>query len=121
MFALFSMMPIGRIWSTSGPSILWGSNAMQWVSFTYDSIEGAAVLFFAVRRANLKNGKKVVLVTHHIHEIPPEITRVIMIKKGQLVDDGKKEEILTNSKLTSLFDWPIKVIKENGYYQTIPG
>jgi iron complex transport system ATP-binding protein len=44
-----------------------------------------------------------------------------MIKKGQLVDDGKKEEILTNSKLTSLFDWPIKVIKENGYYQAIPG
>ena len=69
----------------------------------------------------MKNGKKVVLVTHHIHEIPPEITRVIMIKKGQLVDDGNKEEILTNSKLTSLFDWPIKVIKENGYYQTIPG
>jgi iron complex transport system ATP-binding protein len=63
----------------------------------------------------------VVLVTHHVHEIPPEITRVILLKEGEIIDDGNKDEILTNVNLTNLFDWPIKVIKENGYYQAMPG
>jgi len=29
--------------------------------------------------------------------------------------------MLTNANLTNLFDWPIKVVKENGYYQAMPG
>jgi len=66
-------------------------------------------------------GKKVILVTHHIHEIPPEVTRVILLKEGRVIEDGDKDQILTNTNLTNLFDWPIRVIKENGYYQAMPG
>ena len=66
-------------------------------------------------------GKKVILVTHHIHEIPPEVTRVILLKEGKVVEDGDKDKVLNDASLTNLFDWPIKVIEENGYYQTIPG
>ncbi len=66
-------------------------------------------------------GKKVILVTHHIHEIPPEVTRVILLKEGKVVEDGDKDKVLNDASLTNLFDWPIKVIKENGYYQVIPG
>jgi len=43
------------------------------------------------------------------------------LKEGEIIDDGNKDEILTNATLTNLFDWPIKVIKENGYYQAMPG
>ena len=49
------------------------------------------------------------------------VTRVILLKEGEIIDDGNKDEILTNANLTNLFDWPIKVIKENGYYQAMPG
>ena len=66
-------------------------------------------------------GKKVILVTHHIHEIPPEVSRVILLKEGRVIEDGDKDQILTNTNLTNLFDWPIRVINENGYYQAIPG
>ena len=77
--------------------------------------------YLEIIRELISMGKKVVLVTHHVHEIPPEVTRVILLKEGEIIHDGNKDEILTNTNLTNLFDWPIKVIKENGYYQAMPG
>ena len=77
--------------------------------------------YLEIIRELIGMGKKVILVTHHIHEIPPEVTRVILMKEGRVVEDGVKDQILTNTNLTNLFDWPIKVIQENGYYQAIPG
>jgi len=77
--------------------------------------------YLEIMRELMNTGKKVILVTHHVHEIPPEISRVILLKKGRVIMDGNKDEVLTNSNLTNLFDWPIKVVKENGYYQALPG
>ena len=77
--------------------------------------------YLEIIRELISMGKKVILVTHHIHEIPPEVTRVILLKEGRVIEDGHKDQILTNTNLTNLFDWPIRVIKENGYFQAIPG
>ena len=77
--------------------------------------------YLEIIRELIGMGKKVILVTHHIHEIPPEVTRVILLKEGKVVEDGDKDKVLNDASLTNLFDWPIKVIKENGYYQAIPG
>mgnify|MGYP000904292973 FL=1 len=77
--------------------------------------------YLEIIRELIGMGKKVILVTHHIHEIPPEVTRVILLKEGRVVEDGDKDKVLNDASLTNLFDWPIKVIKENGYYQVIPG
>ena len=77
--------------------------------------------YLEIIRELISMGKKVVLVTHQVHEIPPEVTRVILLKEGEIIDDGNKDEILTNANLTNLFDLPINVIKENGYYQAMPG
>ena len=77
--------------------------------------------YLEIIRELIGMGKKVILVTHHVHEIPPEVTRVILLKEGRVVEDGDKDQILNDASLTNLFDWPIKVIKENGYYQVIPG
>ena len=77
--------------------------------------------YLEIIRELISMGKKVILVTHHIHEIPPEVTRVILLKEGRVIEDGDKDQILTNTNLTNLFDWPIRVIKENGYFQAIPG
>jgi len=77
--------------------------------------------YLEIIRELIGMGKKVILVTHHIHEIPPEVTRVILLKEGRVIEDGDKDQILTDTNLTNLFDWPIRVIQENGYYQAIPG
>jgi len=69
----------------------------------------------------MNTGKNVILVTHHIHEIPPEITRAILLKEAKVVDDGDKKKVLTSKSLSKLFDIPIKIIQENGFYQALPG
>jgi iron complex transport system ATP-binding protein len=66
-------------------------------------------------------GNNVILVTHHIHEIPPKINRVILLKECKVVGDGDKARILTGKTLSSLFDRPINIVEQNGYYQALPG
>lgn len=72
-------------------------------------------------RALMQAGKTVALVTHHIHEIPPEISRVVLLKNGRLVADGDKIDVLTNARLSTLYDTPIELVQRNGYYQALPG
>jgi len=69
----------------------------------------------------MNKGKSVILVTHHIHEIPPKITRAILLKEAKVIDDGDKVKVLTSKSLSKLFDRPIKIIQENGFYQALPG
>jgi len=38
-----------------------------------------------------------------------------------VVDDGDKTKVLTSKSLSKLFDRPIKIIQENGFYQALPG
>ena len=71
-------------------------------------------------RGLMSMGKRLILVTHHIHEIPPEVERVIFLKEGKIVADDTKKSLLTSDKLSSLFDISIKIIEENGYYQAVP-
>ncbi|MDV0445725.1 putative ABC transporter ATP-binding protein YlmA [Methanimicrococcus sp. At1] len=61
-------------------------------------------------------GKNIVLVTHDLSDIIPEIKRVVLIKDGKIFADGKKEDILTDENLTALFDIPVKVQKHGEYY-----
>lgn len=73
-----------------------------------------------VRRL-IRQGRTVVLVTHHVHEIPPEIQRVVLLDRGKVVTAGPKVEILNDTALSELFDTPIHLVDANGYYQVLPG
>jgi iron complex transport system ATP-binding protein len=64
-----------------------------------------------------QSGKSVILVTHNLQDVIPEISRVILIKEGKVFREGRKEEILTDSNLSELFSLPVKVLEYNGYYQ----
>jgi iron complex transport system ATP-binding protein len=65
------------------------------------------------------SGKSVILVTHTLEDIIPEINRVILIKDGKIFMDGKKQEILTNANLSELFSLPVEVLEKKGYYQAV--
>jgi iron complex transport system ATP-binding protein len=80
----------------------------------------ATFQYLDVIRALMRAGKTVVLVTHHIHEIPPEITHVVLIKDGRVVAQGEKANILTSETLSALFDIPVKLVQANGYFQILP-
>ncbi len=69
----------------------------------------------------MRQGKTLILVTHHIHEIPPEISRVVLLKEGRIVADGPKREIFSNKTLSALFDTAVELVQVNGFYQVLPG
>jgi len=81
----------------------------------------ACFQYLEIVRGLMQAGKTVILVTHHIHEIPPEVWRVVLLKDGAVVADGAKENILTSVQLSQLFDTPIELVHANGFYQAMPG
>jgi len=72
-------------------------------------------------REHMKKGKTLLLVTHHIHEIPPEVERVVLLKQGKILQDGDKRAVLTEANLSQLFDCPVALAQANGWYQALPG
>lgn len=81
----------------------------------------ACFQYLDLLRAQIRKGKTVLLVTHHLHEIPPEIERVVLLKEGQIVADGSKANLLTDVNLSRLFDQPVTLVRANGWYQALPG
>ncbi len=80
----------------------------------------ACFQYLDIIRRLMADGKTVVLVTHHIHEIPPEISRVVLLSHGRVTADGEKSKILCDQRLSELFDTPIHLLYRNGYYQAVP-
>jgi iron complex transport system ATP-binding protein len=81
----------------------------------------ACFQYLDLLRAQISKGKTVLLVTHHLHEIPPEIERVVLLKEGKIVADGRKADLLINQRISNLFDCPVSLAQANGWYQALPG
>lgn len=60
-------------------------------------------------RRLVAEGTGLVLVTHHLGDILPEIERVILMSGGRIVADGPRSELLTESRLSELFNAPIRI------------
>ena len=56
-----------------------------------------------------RQGRSLVIVTHHLNEIPPETERVILLKEGKILADGPKDSVLTGELLSSVYDTPLRV------------
>jgi iron complex transport system ATP-binding protein len=54
-------------------------------------------------------GTGLVLVTHHLGDILPEIERIILMRDGRIVGDGPREELLTAPKLSELFRTSVRI------------
>jgi iron complex transport system ATP-binding protein len=60
-------------------------------------------------------GTGLVLVTHHLGDILPEIKRVILMRAGRVVADGAREELLTEPRLSALFQAPVRIGRDDGW------
>jgi iron complex transport system ATP-binding protein len=56
-----------------------------------------------------REGTGLVLVTHHLGDILPEIERVILMRGGRVVGDGPRAELLTEPRLSELFNTPVRI------------
>jgi iron complex transport system ATP-binding protein len=63
-----------------------------------------------------RSGIGIVLVTHQLSDIIPEIDRVILMRGGQIVGDGPKSQLLTAGSLKVLFGVGVELAQRDGYY-----
>jgi iron complex transport system ATP-binding protein len=77
---------------------------------------GAQMQLRDTMRELAKSGLGILLVTHHVSEIIPEIERVVLLREGRVVGDGPKQEVLTSEKLSALFGVAIQIARHDGYY-----
>ena len=61
-------------------------------------------------------GRSVILVTHYPEDIIPAIGRVLLIKDARIFADGAKEDLLRDDVLSDLFDVPLVVTEDSGWY-----
>ncbi|MEJ5368144.1 MAG: ATP-binding cassette domain-containing protein [Bryobacteraceae bacterium] len=69
----------------------------------------------AIRRL-AASGVTILLVTHHLPDIIPEIDRVILLKNGRISFDGDKNSALRPERLGALFGVPVRVMQADGFY-----
>ena len=72
--------------------------------------------FRAILRKVARSGTGIIMVTHNLHDIIPEISRVILMKEARFWKDGPKREVLTDDFISGLFQAPVLIREENGYY-----
>jgi len=73
-------------------------------------------MFRTIMRKIARSGTGIILVTHNLHDIIPEISRVILMKDGRFCKDGVKTKILTDDNIGGLFNISVHVTEEGGYY-----
>jgi iron complex transport system ATP-binding protein len=63
-----------------------------------------------------RSGIGIVMVTHFLSDLIPEIERVILMQRGRIVADGPKREVLTARGLSELFGLKVDLAERDGYY-----
>jgi iron complex transport system ATP-binding protein len=63
-----------------------------------------------------QDGVGIVLVTHHLPDIIPEIDRVVCLKEGRLFRDGRKADVLRAATLRELFGVEVELLQRGDYY-----
>ena len=67
-------------------------------------------------RSFAQSGIGVVLVTHHLSDIIPEIERVVLMRDGTIQADGRKQDLLKPEEISHLFGISVDIARRDGYY-----
>ena len=78
---------------------------------------GAQQTLREMLRVLAQQGVAIVLITHHIADILPEMGRVVMMREGRIVADGAKRDLLNAEKLSGLFGREIEVMERDGWWR----
>ncbi|MCY0906487.1 ABC transporter ATP-binding protein [Arthrobacter sp. H14-L1] len=60
-----------------------------------------------------------ILVTHHVEEVPPGFTHALLLRDGAVVAQGPLSEVLTEEHLSATFGLPLKVTSQNGRFAAV--
>ena len=69
-------------------------------------------------RVVAQQGTGIIIVTHHLADILPEINRVIMMQSGRIVADGPRQQLITAARLRELFGVEVALTERDGYWHS---
>jgi iron complex transport system ATP-binding protein len=72
--------------------------------------------FRDLMRALAQQGTTILLITHQVADIIPEMRRVVMMQEGRIVADGSHEQLLTAQALGKLFATEVRLAEHDGFY-----
>ncbi len=85
-------------------------------------LDFAASFDYLKRLRQLANhGRSILVVTHHLNEIPPFIDRVVLLQDGCVIADGPKQSVLTSDLLSAVYETRIRIAEIDDYYLAYPG
>jgi iron complex transport system ATP-binding protein len=67
-------------------------------------------------RSLAKAGVGIILVTHDLSDVIPEIERVLLMSNGRIVAEGPKNKMLQPERLEGLFGIRVELARHDGYY-----
>ncbi|WP_035359528.1 ABC transporter ATP-binding protein [Edaphobacter aggregans] len=62
-----------------------------------------------------QQGTGILLITHHVSDIIPEIDRILMMRDGRIVADGPRSQLLTEQRLGDLFHTEVRLTERDGF------
>lgn len=68
-----------------------------------------------------QKGTTLLVITHQIETILPEMRRILFVSQGRVCADGTPEQLLQDDTLSNLFNTPLRVLEHNGFRQVLPG
>ena len=86
-----------------------------------DPVAREHFLHFVDGLGRAKNSPTIVFVTHHVEEIMPVITHVLLLRAGRVLAAGPKEEVLTSANLSETFDSPMRLHQHKGRFSLSVG
>lgn len=81
-----------------------------------DPVAREHFLHFVDRLGRSKKSPTIVFVTHHVEEIMPVFTHVLLLRAGRVLASGPKHEVLTSANLAATFDSPMRLSRNNARY-----
>jgi iron complex transport system ATP-binding protein len=66
--------------------------------------------------ASAAEAPAIVMVTHHVEEIPVGFTHALLLAKGEISATGPIDDVLTSERLTETFGLPLEITGDAGRY-----
>jgi iron complex transport system ATP-binding protein len=66
--------------------------------------------------AKSKSAPAMVMVTHHVEEIPRGFTHALLLADGKVVSEGKLDDVVTAKKLSKTFGIPLELSSSKGRF-----
>ena len=66
-----------------------------------------------------EQGTTILLITHQVADIVPEMRRIVLMRDGRIVADGPREELLTETRLSELFSTEVRLLEHEGSFHAL--